>query len=216
MGSFGSHRCRTSSGGSRVLPPFSSRSRVGVGTIRSLPLAVTNAVLVLARSISNRGVDEHPDLAARVHHILTDRLLALERVNDIIKTARTVDFVISLFTLAVIINIVVVVPPAEAIFDLGEEAVEDFVCKRFDHVGLVMRAIDPSLHCNGPVVVLGAVSADHGVINAAYVMRTIALNVTDRGIIFRRTIWLPTELGTYMTILTGRFRRLEQSPIRAI
>ena len=216
LSSFGSHRCRSSPGGSGILPPFSGRSRVGVGTIRSLPLAVTNAVLVLARSIGNRGVDEHPYLAARVHHILTDRLLALERIDDVIETARAVDFVISLFTLAVIINIVIVMPSTEALFDLGEEAVEDFMCECFDYVGLVMRAIDPSLHCDGPVVVLGTVSADQGVVNAAYVMRTVALNVTDRGILFRRTIWLPTELCTYMTILTGRVRRMEQAPIRAI
>jgi hypothetical protein len=135
LNSFGSHCVRPGSGGPGSPPPFSSRSRVGVGTSRFPPLAVTNAVLVLARSICNRSVDEHPDLTARVHHILTDCLLALERVDDVIKTACAVDLLISLFTLAVIINIVVVVPSAEAFFDLGEEAVEDFVRECFDHVG---------------------------------------------------------------------------------
>jgi hypothetical protein len=214
--SFGSHCRRSGSGGPGIPPPFSRRSRVGVGTSRFPPLAVTNAVLVLARSIGDRSVDEHSDLAARVHHILTDCLLALKRVDDVIKTARAVDLLISLFTLAVIINIVVVMPSTEAFSDLGEKAVEDLVCECFDHVGLVMRASDPSLHSDRLRVVFGTVSADHSVVYSSYVIRTVALNVTDRGILIGRTIWLPTEVGTYMTILTGRVRILEQTLIRAV
>src|SRR5690349_3236330 len=86
-----SHRCRSSSVRPGALTLF-GRSRIKVGHVRSPSFAVAKAVLILARSIGNRRVDEHPDLTARVHHVLTDGLLALERIDDIVKPALTINF----------------------------------------------------------------------------------------------------------------------------
>jgi hypothetical protein len=124
-------------------------------------------------------------LTARVHHVLTDGLLALERIDDIVKPALTINFVVPFLPLAVIINIVVVVPSTEAFFDLCKEAVENLVRECLDHVGLVVCASHPALHGDRAGVVLGTVSAYHSVINTSNVVRTITLNVRNCRVLFR-------------------------------
>ena len=208
LNSFGSHR-RGSSAGRPITLPLFGRSRVGFGIVRSPPLAVAKAVLVLARSIGNRGIDEHPDLATGVHHVLTNGFLALKRVDDILQPASAVDFLVSLFTFAVIFNVVVVMPSTEAVFYLCHEAVKHLVCECFDYFGLVMRASDPPLHRDGAGVVLGTLPIDHGIINSFHVERTVALNIKNGIILARVYVRLTVEPSGFMSKITGFGRTVE-------
>jgi hypothetical protein len=131
---------------------------------------------MLPGRICNWSVDKHSDLTSGVHNIFADCLLSLQCIDDVLQTVHACTFTVFSFALAVILDIIVMMPSAKAFLDLHKQTIKDFVCECFHKVGLVVGALDPALHCNGTWIVLGSVSSNHGLVDASNLVAAIALD----------------------------------------
>lgn len=156
------------------------RLRVRIGRIlRPSSLTVANAVLVFPIRIRRRCVDKHADLAGRIHDVLANRLLLLQRRDDVVESLRAVHLFIVDLTLPLISNIVVVYPTAKPLLSLLKQAVENLVCVRLHEVGRVVRIEHPALHRDGAGIVFGPLTARHGVVDALDVPLAVSFDLGD-------------------------------------